>query len=117
MDIGIVLNIIKECISPYILISIIFNVILVNSAVILIKELEDYLEEMNNRQFKIFDHKKIWLNVIFSLLVTIGLFLSKSIEAEDFLMTILQIIGGTTLIYEAVLKKLGVKNEDQRDNS
>lgn len=117
MDLKEIFSIVKEYIPIYVLISVVLCIILVYYTIQLVIAIENYLEEKNSRQYKFFDHKKIWLNVIWSAIITLGLAFAAYIKWNEFILTLLEISGGSTILYEAVLKKLGLKNENERNNT
>ena len=114
MDFTTILNIIKE-LKEYVPIPVIVAVaaviMLVNVSIKIASIIEAAVEEKKNRQIKIFDHKKIWLSVFWCAVVSVALALAGFIAWRECFYYGLCILGASTFLYEAFLKKTGIKKD------
>lgn len=119
MDFNTILNVIKE-VKEYIPIPVIVAVaaviMLVYGSLKIAGIVEAYLEEKYGKQIKIFDHKKIWLSFFWCVVVSVTLALAKFIQWREFAYYALLILGASTFLYEAFLKKAGIKKDEQNTN-
>lgn len=115
MDFTTILNIIKE-IKEYVPIPVIVAVaaviMLVNVSIKIASKIEEAVEAKTGKQIKIFDHKKIWLSVFWCAVVSVALALAKFIAWREAVYYGLLILGASTFLYEAFLKKIGFKKEE-----
>lgn len=72
----------------------------------IVSNIEEKIEAKKGKQIKFFDHKKIWLNFIFSCIATAVLVIANFIELKTSPYYLFCIIGLSTFFYEAILKKL-----------
>lgn len=112
MDFNSILNIVKEYVPVPVIVAVVAVIMLVYGSMYIAKIVENYLEEKKGRQFKFFDHKKIWLNLFWCLIVSVTLALAKFIAWRELAYYALLILGASTFLYEAFLKKLGIKKDD-----
>lgn len=111
MDFMTILNTVKEYIPTPVIISVIAVIMMIYGSSIFLKVVEEYLEESWGRQIKFFDHKKIWLSLIWCSIATLTLALAKYIEWREFPYYLFVILGASTFCYEAFLKKVGIKKD------
>jgi 4-hydroxybenzoate polyprenyltransferase len=111
MDFMTILNTVKEYIPIPVIVSVVAVIMLVYGSSIFLGVVEEYLEEEWNRQIKFFDHKKIWLSLIWCVVASLTLALAKFIEWRELPFYLFVIMGASTFCYEAFLKKVGVKKD------
>ena len=112
MDFNSILNVVKEYVPIPVIVAVVAVIMLVYGSMYLAKIIEEYLEEKSGKQIKIFDHKKIWLSVFWCIVVSVALALAKFIEWKQAFYYSLLILGASTFLYEAFLKKLGMKKDE-----
>jgi hypothetical protein len=111
MDFISILQIVKEYIPIPVIVAVAANIMLIYGSTFFASIIENYLEDAWNKQVKFFDHKKIWLSFLWSIIITITLALAKFIEWRETPFYIFVILGASTFLYEAFLKKFGVKKD------
>lgn len=111
MDISALFNMAKEYIPIPVIVAVIINIMLVYGFGWFFNSLETYLETEWGKQIKFFDHKRIWLSVFWCIILGITLALAKFIQWQEVPFYMFVILGGSTFLYEAFLKKLGVKKD------
>ena len=112
MDLNSILNVVKEYVPIPVIVAVVAVIMLVYGSMYVAKIIEDYLEEKTGKQIKIFDHKKIWLSVFWCVVVSIALALAKFIAWKQAFYYALLILGASTFLYEAFLKKIGIKKDE-----
>lgn len=112
MDFNTILNTVKEYVPIPVIVAVAAVIMLVYGSMYIAGIVEDYLEERDGKQIKIFDHKKVWLNLFWSIIVSVTLALAKFIEWRELAYYALLILGASTFLYEAFLKKAGIKKDD-----
>ena len=112
MDFNSILNIVKEYVPIPVIVAVAAVIMLVYGSMALAGIIEDYLEERSGKQIKIFDHKKIWLSLFWCIVVSVTLALASFIQWKETPYYCLLILGASTFLYEAFLKKLGMKKDD-----
>ena len=112
MDFNSILNIVKEYVPIPVIVAVAAVIMLVYGSTALAGIIEDYLEERSGKQIKIFDHKKIWLSLFWCIVVSVTLALASFIQWKETPYYCLLILGASTFLYEAFLKKLGIKKDD-----
>ena len=112
MDLNSILNVVKEYVPIPVIVAVVAVIMLVYGSLHVAKIIEDYMEEKTGKQLKIFDHKKIWLSVFWCVVVSIALALAKFIEWKQAFYYALLILGASTFLYEAFLKKIGIKKDE-----
>lgn len=115
MDINSILNLVKEYVPIPVIVAVVVVIMLVYGSIYIAKVIEDSLEAKSGKQIKIFDHKKIWLSVFWCIVVSIALALAKFIEWKQTFYYALLILGASTFLYEAFLKKIGIKKDENTD--
>ena len=113
MDFNSIINTVKEYIPIPVIIAVAAVIMLVYGSIEIAKIIEDYLEEKDGKQIKIFDHKKIWLSFFWCIVVSVTLAMAGYITWRETLYYGLFILGASTLLYEAFLKKIGIKKEEE----
>ena len=108
------MNTVKEYVPIPVIVAVVCVIMLVYGSSWIASAIEESLEEKKGKQIKIFDHKKIWLSAFWCIIVTVALGLSKAIEWKEVLYYWLLILGASTFLYEAFLKKIGFKKEDEQ---
>jgi len=114
MDFNTILNTVKEYVPVPVIVAVVCVIMLVYGSCYFASAIEESLEQKKGKQIKIFDHKKIWLSAFWCIIVTVALAVSKAIEWKEVLYYWLLILGASTFLYEAFLKKIGIKKEDQQ---
>ena len=112
MDFNSILNIVKEYVPIPVIVAVAAVIMLVYGSMYLAGVIEDYLEGKKGKQIKIFDHKKIWLSLFWCIVVSGTLALAAFIQLKEMPYYCLLILGASTFLYEAFLKKLGMKKDD-----
>jgi hypothetical protein len=111
MDFISILQTVKEYVPVPVIVAVAANIMLIYGSTFFASIIENYLEDAWNKQVKFFDHKKIWLSFLWSIVITITLALAKFIEWRETPFYIFVILGASTFLYEAFLKKFGVKKD------
>lgn len=112
MDINSILNLVKEYVPIPVIVAVVVVIMLVYGSIYIAKVIEDSLEAKSGKQIRIFDHKKIWLSVFWCIVVSIALAFAKFIEWKQTFYYALLILGASTFLYEAFLKKIGIKKDE-----
>jgi 4-hydroxybenzoate polyprenyltransferase len=112
MDFITILNIIKEYVPIPVIVAVAAVIMLVYGSMYIAGLVEKAVEEITGCQVKIFDHKKIWLSVFWCVVVSVALALAKFIAWRETVYYGLLILGASTFLYEAFLKKIGFKKEE-----
>lgn len=111
MDISALFNVVKEYVPIPVIVAVVAVIMLVYGSSALITVIENYVEDTQKKQIKLFNHKKIWLSIIWCLVTSFTLALAKFIEWREMPYYLFVILGASTFLYEAFLKKLGVKKD------
>lgn len=111
MDLSALFNTVKEYVPVPVIVAVVAVIMLVYGSSLFLGVVEEYLEEEWNRQIKFFDHKKIWLSLIWCVVASLTLALAKFIEWREMPFYLFVIMGASTFCYEAFLKKVGVKKD------
>lgn len=111
MDISALFNAVKEYVPIPVLVAVAANIMLVYGSQWLVTQIENYLEEKNGKQYKFFDGKKVFLSAFWCVILSLTLALAKFIEWRELPFYLFVILGASTFLYEAFLKKLGVKKD------
>ena len=112
MDLSYVLSVIKDYIPIPVIVAVAAVIMLVYVSIYIAGLVEAYLEEKWQKQIKIFDHKKIWLSAFWCVIVSVTLAWAKFILWRELAYYSLVILGASTFLYNAFLKKLGIKKDD-----
>ena len=112
MDFNTILNIVKEYVPIPVIVAVAAVIMLVYGSMYIASIIEDAVETKTGKQIKIFDHKKIWLSVFWCAVVSVALALAKFIAWREAVYYGLLILGASTFLYEAFLKKIGIKKEE-----
>lgn len=111
MELSALINTAKEYIPLPVIVAIISNIMLVYGSTFFAKVVEEYYEEELGKQIRFFDHKKIWLSLFWCVVTSVTLALAKFIEWREMPFYMFVILGASTFLYEAFLKKMGVKKD------
>ena len=111
MDLSALFNVVKEYIPIPVIVAVIAVIMLVYGSSLFLSVVEEYLEETWGRQIKFFNHKKIYLSLIWCIISSLTLALAKFIEWREMPFYLFVIMGASTFCYEAFLKKFGVKKD------
>ena len=114
MDFISILQTVKEYIPIPVIVAVIAVIMLVYGSSLFLSVVEEYLEESWGRQIKFFNHKKIYLSLIWCIVASLTLALAKFIEWREMPFYLFVIMGASTFCYEAFLKKFGVKKASHR---
>ena len=114
MDFSTILTYVKEYIPGPVIAAVVCVIMLVYMSSFIATSIEDAVEQKKGKQIKIFDHKKVWLSLFWCILMTITLAISKSIEWKQVPYYSFVILGASTFLYEAFLKKIGIKKKDEQ---
>jgi hypothetical protein len=115
MDLSALFSVVKEYVPIPVIVAVAANIMLVYGSIWLVNVIEEYLEDKNHKQYKFFDGKRIWLSVIWCVVLSLTLALAKFIEWRELPFYLFVILGASTFLYEAFLKKLGVKKSENAD--
>ncbi len=111
MDLSALFSVVKEYIPIPVLVAVAANIMLVYGSQWLVTQIENYLEEKNKKQYKFFDGKKVFLSAFWCVILSLTLALAKFIEWREMPFYLFVILGASTFLYEAFLKKIGVKKD------
>jgi len=111
MDISALFSVVKEYVPIPVIVAVVANIMLVYGSSWLVTIIEEYLEDTYGRQLKFFDGKKVWLSAFWCIILSVTLALAKFIEWRELPFYLFVILGASTFLYEAFLKKLGVKKD------
>lgn len=111
MDLSALFNIVKEYVPIPVIVAVAANIMLVYGSQWLVTQIENYLEDKNKKQYRLFDDKKVWLSVIWCVVLSVTLALANFIQWRELPFYLFVILGASTFLYEAFLKKLGVKKD------
>ena len=111
MDLSALFNVVKEYVPIPVIVAVAANIMLVYGSSFIVSVIEEYLEETYGKQFKFFDGKKVWLSAFWCVILSVTLALAKFIEWRELPFYLFVILGASTFLYEAFLKKLGVKKD------
>lgn len=114
MDFNYILNTVKEYVPIPVIVAVVCVIMLVYGSTYIASAIEESVEQKKGKQIKIFDHKKIWLSAFWCIVLTVALALAKAIQWKEVLYYWLLILGASTFLYEAFLKKIGIKKEDEQ---
>lgn len=101
----------------YFPVAVIMAVVLVVVLTEVLKKAVEKVEavlERDGRQIKVFDHKKIWLVVLCSVVLSMALVLAGFLEWRQLFVYTPAILGLAVFLYEAILKSLR-KIQDGQD--
>ena len=112
MDFISILQAAKEYIPVPVIVAVAANIMLVYGSQWLVTQIENYLEEKNKKQYRFFDGKKVFLSAFWCVILSLTLALAKFIEWREMPFYLFVILGASTFLYEAFLKKLGVKKDN-----
>lgn len=112
MDFNTILNTVKEYVPIPVIVAVVAVIMLVYGSMYIASIIEEAVETKTGKQIKIFDHKKIWLSVFWCAVVSVALALAKFIAWREAVYYGLLILGASTFLYEAFLKKIGIKKEE-----
>lgn len=88
-----------------VLIAAVIVIVFVYLTMDLVKLLEEKLEAKKGKEIKIFDHKKIWLSLLWCIVACIVLAVSNFIAWHELPFYCFVIMGLSTFFYEAVVKR------------
>ena len=111
MDFINILQTVKEYVPIPVIVAVAANIMLVYGSSFLVSVIEEYYEEVMGKQYRFFDGKKVWLSVFWCVVLSVTLALAKFIEWRELPFYLFVILGASTFLYEAFLKKLGVKKD------
>jgi len=111
MDFSAIFNVVKEYVPVPVIVATVANIMLVYGSSFLVSVIEEYYEEEMGRQYKFFDGKKVWLSAFWCIILSLTLALAKFIEWREMPFYLFVILGASTFLYEAFLKKIGVKKD------
>ena len=112
MDFNTILNTVKEYVPIPVIVAVAAVIMLVYGSIKIASKIEEAVEAKTGRQIKIFDHKKIWLSFFWCLIVSVALALAGFIAWRETIYYGLFFLGASTFLYEAFLKKTGIKKEE-----
>jgi hypothetical protein len=111
MDLSALFSVVKEYVPIPVIVAVAANIMLVYGSQWLVTQIENYLEDKNKKQYKFFDGKKVFLSAFWCVILSLTLALAKFIEWREMPFYLFVILGASTFLYEAFLKKLGVKKD------
>lgn len=77
--------------------------------------IEKKLEQKKGKEIKIFNYKKIWIAFIWTVILSFVLYFGNYIKLNDIVIYFFMIMGISTFLYEAFLKKFMYKREVQNE--
>lgn len=95
-----------------VVIAIIMVICFVYLTIEIVSKIENVLEEKKGHQIKFFDHKKIWLSLFWCIVFSVVLVYADFITLKQSPFYCFVILGASTFLYEAVLKRLGKGDEN-----
>lgn len=104
MEIASVVSMLLGFIPPAVYVATIATIVFVYLTQFVVGRIEARLEEKNGRQYKFFDHKRIWLTVFWAVVMTAVLVLGEFITWQQSLLYVLVIMGLSGILYNGVLK-------------
>ena len=111
MELSALFSVVKEYVPIPVIVAVAANIMLVYGSQWLVTQIENYLEEKNCKQYKFFDGKKVFLSAFWCVILSLTLSLAKFIEWREMPFYLFVILGASTFLYEAFLKKIGVKKD------
>lgn len=105
MDYKSILEIVKEYIPVPVIVAVFAVIFLSWATLFIMDKIEKSLEEKKGIEISFFDHKKIWLNIFWSLVMVTALAVAKYIKWKELFYYLFILIGASTFIYEVFLKK------------
>ena len=111
MELSVLFSVVKEYVPIPVIVAVAANIMLVYGSQWLVTQIENYLEENNGKQYKFFDGKKVFLSAFWCVILSLTLALAKFIEWREMPFYLFVILGASTFLYEAFLKKIGVKKD------
>jgi len=111
MDFSAIFNVVKEYVPVPVIVATVANIMLVYGSSFLVSVIEEYYEEAMGKQYRFFDGKKVWLSAFWCIILSVTLALAKFIEWREMPFYLFVILGASTFLYEAFLKKIGVKKD------
>ena len=112
MDLYTILNYVREYVPIPVILAVIAVIMLVYASLHVASLIENKIEEKQGKQIKIFEHKKIWLSVFWCVVLSVALAIGGFIEWKETFYYWLLILGASTFVYQAFLKKTGIKKDD-----
>ncbi|MBO7712195.1 MAG: hypothetical protein J6S85_01670 [Methanobrevibacter sp.] len=112
MNIESILRTVREYLPIPVIVSVVAVIMLVYVSLYIAQSIEEYIETKKGKQIKLFEHKKIWLSFFWCILFTVLLALGGFILWKEAGYYMFIILGGSTFLYEAFLKKTGIKKDD-----
>ena len=112
MDFNSILNTVKDYVPVPVIVAVVAVIMLVYGSIYIASIIENAIEAKCKKQIRIFDHKKIWLSVFWCAVVSVALALAGFIAWRECFYYGLLILGASTFLYEAFLKKLGIKKDE-----
>lgn len=111
MDFITILNYVRDYVPVPVIVAVVAVIMLVYGSLYIADLIEKSVEERFQKELKIFDHKKIWLSVFWCVVVSVALAIGKFIAWKEVCFYCLVILGASTFLYEAILKKVIKKND------
>lgn len=105
------LETIKQYVPIAVIVSVVVVIALTYTFSFLINNIEDYLEGKKRKQIHFFDHKKVWLSLFWCVICGVTIAAANFIAWKEVPFYVLVILGGSTLLYESVIKKVIKKDE------
>ena len=96
-------GVLQNYFPPAVIMAVVLVVIFTELLKIVVAKIEIKLEK-NGKQIKLFDHKKIWLAVFWSVVFSIALVLAGFFEWRKLFVYTPAILGIAIFLYEAILK-------------
>lgn len=111
MDLTTIISYVKDYVPVPVIVAVIAVIMLVYASLYAASLIEQRIEEKKGKQIKIFEHKKIWLSVFWCIILSVALALGGFIAWKETLYYWLLILGASSFLYEAFLKKIGIKKD------
>lgn len=107
------LETIKQYVPVAVIVSVVVVIALTYTFSFLINNFENYLEGKEGKEIHFFDHKKVWLSLFWCVICGVTIAAANFIAWKEVPFYVLVILGGSTLLYESVIKKVVNKNDKQ----
>ena len=102
MDVSTILNYVSDFIPTSVIVAAAVAILLIYLSQKIACVFEKWIEAKKNKQIRIFDHKKIWLSLFWSVVLSVALALGSFIEWREALFYAFCILGGSGFLYNMV---------------
>lgn len=100
------LSFIEKYLPTAVIVAVFIVILLVKVTCTIVETIEEIVEEKKGKQIRIFDHKKIFVNLFYCLFMSVALCVAGFITWKEAPFYCFVIMGCSTFFYEAILKRL-----------